>query len=76
MDRKREAMKQAVEEYTTAKESLDRARATMRTAIVDALEAGMTPTEVNELSPFTPAYNRRIAQEAGVSPRPPGPKKK
>lgn len=69
-------MKQAAEEYATAKEALERARETMRTAIVDALTSGMTPTEVNELSPFTPAYNRRIADEAGLAPRPRGPKKK
>jgi len=69
-------MKQAAEDYGTAKEALDEARDHMRAAIVDALNAGMTPTEVNQLSPFTPAYNRRIADDAGVAPRPKGPKKK
>lgn len=69
-------MKQAAEQYATAKETLDQARETMRAAIVDALEAGMTPTEVNALSPFTPAYNRRIADDAGLAPRPRGPKKR
>jgi len=68
-------MKQAAEDYGTAKETLDEARDAMRAAIVDALNAGMTPTEVNALSPFTPAYNRRIAEGAGVAPRPKGPKK-
>jgi hypothetical protein len=76
MDEQRETMKQAAEDYTTTKEALDQARDRMRTAIVDALEAGMTPTEVNQLSPFTPAYNRRIAAESGLEPRPRGPKKK
>ena len=69
-------MKQAAEEYAAAKKSLDQARIAMRVAIAEALEAGMTPTEVNKLSPFTPAYNRRIADRAGVLPRPKGPKKK
>ncbi|MEV7177774.1 hypothetical protein [Kitasatospora sp. NPDC093679] len=43
-------------------------------AVVNALRAGMRPTDVVKLSPFTAAYVRRIARDHGVGPAKPGPK--
>lgn len=66
---------QATAEYRQADEIIKAAREKVRQAITKSLKAGMTPTEVNKRSPFTPAYNRRIAEAAGIEPRPKGPKK-
>lgn len=63
------------ETYERTRAERESARAAVNEVIIEALESGATPTEVNKLSPFTPAYVRRIAKEAGVAPRPKGPKK-
>jgi hypothetical protein len=44
-------------------------------AVVDALRAGKSPTEVTQRSPFTAAYVRQIARKNGIEPAKPGPKK-
>jgi hypothetical protein len=43
-------------------------------AVLAALRAGMRPTDVTARSPFTAAYVRRLAREAGIEPARPGPK--
>lgn len=52
---------------------IDRLRARRRgelvDAIVTALEEGERPTDVAEASPYTAAYVRTLAREAGVPPR-------
>jgi hypothetical protein len=52
----------------------EEARQSAIAAVVAALRDGITPTEVERLSPFTAAYVRRIARENGIPPAPPGPK--
>lgn len=37
-------------------------------AVVEALKAGKRPTDVASWSPFTAAYLRKLAREAGVPP--------
>jgi hypothetical protein len=63
------------QKYRRAAKALDEARERMAAAIVAARRAGVRPTDVDQLSPFVPAYNRRIAREAGIEPGRPGPKR-
>jgi hypothetical protein len=44
------------------------ARVAVTEAIVIALRAGVGPTEVAQLSPFTAAYVRKIARENEIPP--------
>lgn len=38
-------------------------------AVLAALRAGERPTDVEAASPFTGAYIRRLARDAGIEPR-------
>ena len=64
----------ATRKYERAKTRLDEAKTEVIAAMVAALRAGETPTDVAKNAPFTAAYIRRIAREHGVDPSPPGPK--
>lgn len=46
----------------------DRERAAHLAAVVAALKVGKRPTDVASWSPFTAAYLRKLAREAGVPP--------
>jgi hypothetical protein len=54
----------------------DRERAEHIDAVVAALKAGERPTDVASWSPFTPAYLRRLARQAGVPQAPKGGRRK
>ncbi|WP_460770051.1 hypothetical protein [Nocardiopsis nanhaiensis] len=75
MSRELDALRDATTRYRETEAAHKQSTEDVRQKIVDALEAGETPTDVNREAPHTPAYVRRIAKEAGVSPRPRGPKK-
>jgi hypothetical protein len=64
----------ATRKYHRAKRNFDAAKQEVVDAMLTALRAGASPGDVAEGSPFTPAYVRRIAKEAGIPPAPPGPK--
>jgi hypothetical protein len=66
---------QATEQYREAKDAFEDARTEAVIAVVDALRAGKSPTEVTQRSPFTAAYVRQIARKNGIEPAKPGPKK-
>jgi hypothetical protein len=68
------ALDEATRRYRRTKKAHDDARKTASAALVDALRAGMPPTEATERSPFSAAYVRRIARENGIEPARPGPK--
>lgn len=55
--------------YRRAEKALKAVRAEAVAGVIAALKAGARPTDVDEQSPFTPAYNRRKAREAGLEPR-------
>lgn len=74
MEEELRQLKTAAQRFRRAKKALDDAREDVAAAIVAARRAGASPTEVNQLAPFTPAYVRRLADEAGIPPAPPGPK--
>lgn len=60
--RRADAARQAVREAAVA-------------AIVAALRAGVPPTVVTAHCPFTAAYVRVLARNAGIPAAPPGPKR-
>lgn len=64
----------ATRKYERAKTAYDTAKAEVIQAALTALRAGERPTDVADKSPFTPAYIRRLAREAGIEPAAPGPK--
>ena len=53
----------------------EEARQETISAVIAALRANVSPTEVARLSPFTATYVRRLAREHGVPPALPGPKR-
>ena len=54
----------------------EEARAAVVQAILAALRAGIPPTEVAALSPFTGTYVRSLARDAGLPKARPGVKRK
>lgn len=76
MSKELDRLRQATTRYRETEAAHTESTEEVRKAIVAALEAGETPTDVNREAPHTPAYVRRIAKKAGIEPRPPGPKKK
>ncbi len=65
----------ANESYRATESAHEDARRRVVAAVVAALRAGIAPTEVSGLSPFTATYVRRIARENGIPPAAPGPKR-
>lgn len=55
--------------------SLEKARAELEEAVIDALRARIPPTEVAELSPWTDRHVRNMAREHGIERAAPGPKR-
>lgn len=76
MEEELKQLKAATRRFRRAEEARERAKDAVIEAIVAARRAGASPTQVNDLAPFTPAYVRRIADAAGIPPAPPGPKPK
>lgn len=66
---------EATRRYLRTKKAHEEARDAAEKAVVEALRAGMRPTDVTAASPFTAAYVRRIAREHGIEPATPGPKR-
>jgi hypothetical protein len=62
----------AAAKYDETKAAHEDAREQAAEAVVAALKAGATPTQVTRDSPFTDAYVRKIARDAGVAPSKPG----
>jgi hypothetical protein len=71
----RDALATATRRYKTTEANHEQARQQAIAAVVAALQAGVTPTEVERLSPFTGAYIRKVARDHGIPPAPPGPKR-
>ncbi|WP_372672997.1 hypothetical protein [Amycolatopsis kentuckyensis] len=69
-----DALDDAARRYRETKKAHDAATEAVAAAAVAALKAGERPSDVVEHSPFTAAYVRRIAREAGIEPARPGPK--
>lgn len=71
----RDELKAATRRYERTGAAHEEARQAAIAAALTALRAGIGPTEVERLSPFTGAYLRKLAREAGIPAAPPGPKR-
>lgn len=67
---------EATRRYRRTERAHEQARESAIQEVLAALRAGAAPTEVTARSPFSAAYVRRLAREAGIAPAPPGPKSK
>lgn len=72
----RERLTAATRRYEKTESAHDDARRAVVDAVVAALKAEVTPTEVKRLSPFSGAHIRKLAREHNVPPAPPGPKRR
>ena len=66
----------ATTRYKRSAAAHEDARQAAIAAALAALRAGIGPTEVERLSPFTGAYLRKLARESGIPAATPGPKSK
>jgi hypothetical protein len=64
----KEALTSATARYRETEQAHNDARDAAIAAVVEALRAGVRPTDVTAASPFTAAYVRRIARENGIEP--------
>lgn len=58
----------ATKTFLKHERQLKEARQNLMSAVLAALRAGITPTEVVAHTPYTAAYVRRIARENGIEP--------
>lgn len=70
-----DTLRQATERLNQLDEKMTDARNDTYAAVVAALRAGHTPTDVTNASPYTAAYVRKIARQNGIEPATRGPKK-
>jgi len=70
----RAALREATRRYKSTGAVHEEARLAAIAAVIAALRANVGPSEVEQLSPFTAAYIRRLAREHGIPPATPGPK--
>jgi len=65
-------VRRAVATMEAAEQALKDARAALASEIVAALNAGVRPVALKDVTPYSQDYLRKIAREAGVEPlRPP-----
>ena len=62
--------------YVSLKDLQTMVRGQLDPAIIAALEVGCTPTEVVGVSPYSDAWIRKMAREAGLPPAKPGLKRR
>lgn len=65
LDAAREELAAARQEYDELEEAQQRVRKRIADAIVQARRAGMRPTDINKISPYIAAWNRKILRDAG-----------
>jgi hypothetical protein len=75
MNAVRDDLAAATRRYRRTETAHEEARQDVINAVLAALRAGVGPTEVERLSPFTGAYIRKLARDNGIPPAPPGPKR-
>jgi hypothetical protein len=61
-----DAVRRTARRWNAADKARDRARDEHFAAVLDALRAGVPPTEVYDLSPFTATHLRGVARDAGL----------
>jgi len=63
-----EALKRATRRYRKTEAAHEAARTEAIYQVVEALRAGVRPTDVTNASPFEAAYVRRLARKNGINP--------
>lgn len=71
----REQLSAATKRYHRTEAAHQAAREAVIMAVIAALRDGLSPTDVERLSPFSGAYIRKLAREHAIPPAPPGPKR-
>ena len=68
MDEHEEALRASTRRYRRTDTAHEESRKVATADVIAALRAGMPPTRVAELSPFTATHVRKLAREAGIPP--------
>jgi hypothetical protein len=72
VDDVRDQLRRASAKYLKTSQEHDAAQEALVAVVVAALRQGLTPTEVVELSPYSPAYVRKIARQHQIPAAPLG----
>jgi hypothetical protein len=72
VDDVRDQLRRASAKYLKTGQERDAAQEALVAVVVAALRQGLTPTEVVELSPYSPAYIRKIARQHQIPAAPLG----
>ncbi|MGW7684877.1 hypothetical protein ACWGID_29325 [Kribbella sp. NPDC054772] len=70
----RDELTEATRLYRQTESAHEAARQAVIAASLAALRAGLTPQEVEQHSPFTTTYVRKLARDAGIPPATRGPR--
>ena len=68
MDEHEEALRASTRRYRRTEAAHDESRKASTADVIDALKAGVPPTKVAALSPFTATHVRKLARDAGIPP--------
>ena len=68
MDEYEEALKASTRRYKRTDTAHEESRKASTADVLAALRAGVPPTRVAALSPFTATHVRKLAREAGIPP--------
>jgi hypothetical protein len=68
MEEHEEALRASTRRYRRTEAAHKESREASAADVIAALKAGMEPTKVANLSPFTATHVRKLAREAGIPP--------
>lgn len=68
MDENEEALRASTRRYRRTEAAHEESRKAVTADVIAALKAGMKPTKVVELSPFTATHVRKLARDADIPP--------
>jgi hypothetical protein len=68
MDEHEEAIRASTRRYKRTEAAHKEAREASTADVIAALKAGMPPTKVADLSPFTATHVRKLARDADIPP--------
>jgi hypothetical protein len=68
MDEHEEALKASTRRYRRTEAAHEESRKASTADVLTALKAGVPPTKVAALSPFTATHVRKLARDAGIPP--------
>ncbi len=68
MDEHEEALRSSTRRYRRTEAAHEESRKASTADVITALKAGVPPTRVAELSPFTATHVRKLARDAGIPP--------